>query len=347
MQVIAPTDEAFERVKGDWENYDEDTIKAIIRYHILKREVKLTSIELGDTIVESTLLDNSTYANVTGGQQIMMTKQPSGEVVIVSGFANRGEISEEDVAFTYGTIQVTGAVMRIPLALAPTARDAYTDMVSFLGALYKHELYKEFSNMKNVTMFIPRVSAFQTLAGRLENVDREAFRHILKYHVAPGLVAHAWELENGAILPTLGRSQGSRGPADNVTVTRSGNNIYINSAQLTQTDMLISNGIVHLMDNILSPLNRSALPDLNPRVKSQTPVMTPTGATSTGNRVPTPWISDLPCTRDCPEPEPTGSSTSTSTRSRPAVTRNFAPPMFTGLTGSGLGLAALGALAVL
>jgi len=344
-QIVAPTDEAFERIQGDWEQYDEDTIKAIIKYHILRKEVKTKSVPNGDTVAVSTLLDSPTFANITGGQQVLLTKQPGDEIVITSGFATRGTIVEEDIPFTYGTIQVIDSVMRIPLSLAPTARDAYKDLISFLGALYNLDLYEEFNNLKNVTMFIPKFTAFQQLAGRFENVDRAAFRHILRYHVIPGRVIHAWELVNGTTLPTY--SQGKKGVTDNVTVTRNGNHIYINSAQLLQTDMLISNGVVHMVDNVLNPGNQSALPDLRPEVRSQTPVITPTGATSTGIRVPTPWTSDLPCTRDCPEPEPTDYPTSTSTTRRPAVTKNFAPAQFTGLTGSGLGLAALGALVVL
>lgn len=307
----------------------------------------MSSLPVGDNFA-STLLDNPTFANVTGGQQVLLSKQPSDDVVFTSGFANRGTIVEEDIPFTYGNIQVIDSVMKIPLSLSPTARDAYKDLISFLGASYSLDLYNEFNNMKNVTMFVPKFTAFQRLAGNFENMDRAAFRHVLRYHVVPGLVIHAWELTNDTTFPTY--SKDKKGVTENLTVTRDGNNIYINSAQLVQTDMLISNGVVHMIDNVLSPSNWSARPDLGPRVRTQTPVIKATGvSTSTGIRVPTPFTSDLPCTRDCPEPEPTDDPnvpTPTPYRGTP-ISKNFAPPQFTGLMGSGLGLAALGALAVL
>ena len=62
------------------------------------------------------------------------------------------------------------------------------DLISFLGASYSLDLYNEFNNMKNVTMFVPKFTAFQRLAGNFENMDRAAFRHVLRYHVVPGLV---------------------------------------------------------------------------------------------------------------------------------------------------------------
>lgn len=321
---------------------DEDMIKATLKYHILKTELRTDDIISGDVISRQTRLDDPKYSNVTGGQHVTLTKQPSDEVVLTSGFSTRGTIEEADVAFNNGVIHVIDSVMRVPLPLATTARDSYPDLIAFVGALYNLDIYEEFNNLKDVTVFLPDTKAFQRLAGRFENEDRSAFRYILKYHIIPGQVLHAWQLINGSDLPTY-----SRGPGkipNNITITRSGNSIYPNSAQVVQTDMLISNGVVHVIDNILSPDNQT-LPNL--QLKSQRPVFTPTGATSVGNRVPTPFITDLPCTKDCPEPEPTDFPTETYSKFRAQPTPNEVPPQFTGLAGHGLGLAALGALAIL
>ncbi|KAM7207948.1 FAS1 domain containing protein [Naviculisporaceae sp. PSN 640] len=327
---------------------DEDMIKATLKYHILKTQIRTKGIVSGDIVSRPTLLQDPKYSNVTGGAQIVLTKLPSDEVVLTSGFSTRGTIVGADIPFNNGVVQVIDAVMRVPLPLATTARESYPDLVAFVGALYKLGLYEEFNSWKDITVFLPDTKAFQHLAGRFKNEDDAAFRHILKYHVVPGRVLHAWNLENGSALTTYSRGPGQ--VPNTITVTRNGNYIFLNSAQVIMTDLLISNGIVHVIDNVLNPGNQTALP--NPQAKTQAPVFTPTGATSVGHRVATPFVTDLPCTQDCPEPEPTVTDSPRETHTPPTLelarpTSNPALPQYTGLTGHGLGLAALGALAVL
>lgn len=312
-------------------------IKATIKYHILENEIRTDDIIIGDVIHRPTLLQDRKYSNVTGGAQIVLTKQPSDEVVLAAGFSTRGTIVEADIPFNDGVIQVIDAVMRVPLPLATIARESYPDLVAFVGALYKVDFFEEFNNMQSITVFLPETTAFQRLAGRFENEDQSAFRDILKYHIIPGQVLYAGDLINGSTLGTYSREPGH--VPNNITITRYGNRIFSNSAQVVLTDMLISNGIVHVVDNILNPDNQNALPNL--QAKTQTPVFTPTGATSVGNRVPTPFITHLPYTTDCIYPETTEFPTEI------LPTSNLALQQFAGLTSHGLGLAVLGALAVL
>jgi uncharacterized surface protein with fasciclin (FAS1) repeats len=282
---------------GNWGTYNQSTVEATLKYHLLKESIDMPSIEKGDSIWASTSLTDEEFSTVKGGQRLILTKQPGGEVVFTSGFATRGTVLVEDLKFDNGLVQIIDSVMRVPETLESTARSAYTDLTAFVGALYATDLISEVAGHKDVTIFAPRNAAFQQLAGAFEDMDKDELKRILQYHIVPSHLSHVWELKNASSHPTA--NDGKK-----VTITRHTNFIYVNSAEIIQNDILISNGLVHMIDNVLSPDESGARPDVT-LTTAQSPVFTPVGATSTGTAVPTPFASDLPCTASCPVPQPT------------------------------------------
>ncbi|KAK4124542.1 Fasciclin-domain-containing protein [Parathielavia appendiculata] len=285
------------------------TVVATLKYHILSRTISMPSIVKGDSIWASTALTDEKLTTVEGGQRLILTKQPGGEVVFTSGFATRGTVVVEDLSFDSGLVQVIDSVMRVPESLESTARSAYTDLTAFVGALYAADLMSELAAQKDVTIFAPHNAAFQQLAGALEIMDKEQLRRILRYHIVPGNLTHVWELQNASTLATAADDNGKK----QVSITRHTNFVFVNSAEIIQTDILISNGLVHMIDNVLNPDESDAHPDVN-LTTAQPPVFTLVGATATGTTVPTPFASDLPCTASCPVvSQPTGTGTAAST----------------------------------
>ncbi|KAK4130579.1 Fasciclin-domain-containing protein [Trichocladium antarcticum] len=294
----------------------------------------MTSIAKGDSIWASTKLTDKAFSRMTSGQRLILTKQPGGEVVFTSGFATRGTVLVEDLSFDNGLVQVVDSVMRVPETLESTARDAYTDLTSFLGALYATDLMSEVSQVTDLTIFAPRNAAFQQLAGAFETFSKDKLKRILKYHIVPGNLTHVWELQNASSLIT----------AENrakVHITRHTNFIYVNSAEIIQTDILLTNGLVHMIDNVLNP----DLPDVDPVLDTtaQVPAFVLAGATATGTTVPTPYVSNLPCTASCPV-QATGAGGGAAAGGT-AVAGNgkssnagVAPARCTGLAGAGVGL---------
>ena len=305
----------------------------LIQYHMLSGKISTTSLKPGDTLFASTLLTDPAYTNVTGGQKVIITKQPGNDVVVTSGAATRSTITTTDVAFTDGLLQVVDSVLVTPTGLDVTARSAYTDLTAFLGALYTTDLITEFATTANITLFVPRNAGFQLLAGTLSGLDKAALTKILRYHLVPGNVAQSADLKNGTALKT------SAGPT--IKITRFNNNIYVDSAQIVQTDILIANGVVQMIDNVLSPDKADARPDVSKQ--TQAPVFTPSGSSATGTAVPTPFASALPCTADCPVSGSTGKGGVRSTSSS-----GFAAPArctgVVGMAGAGVGMAVGGML---
>lgn len=96
------------------------------------------------------------------------------------------------------------------------------------------------------TVFAPTDAAFNALpAGALDALlqDPQALSEVLLYHVVSGKVLAA-DVVNLTSATTL---QGQ-----SVTIDAS-NGVLVNDAQVTQTDVEASNGVIHVIDKVLLP----------------------------------------------------------------------------------------------
>ncbi|KAK0671703.1 FAS1 domain-containing protein [Cercophora samala] len=310
VTLIAPSNEAFNK-SHPFDLEDSALVTALLQYHILPLSVNVSSLEPGPSYLFPTLLTSSNYTNVTKGQNILLSRQHDDTTVITSGLGTRStlfEAPDQDIPFTGGFIQIVDTLLVPPSRLELTARDAYKDLTSFLGALYKSGLSPALSSQKDITILAPRNAAFQSVASALDPLSKEDLAAILKYHIIPDKVLSSADLASldnstGSSLATLLGGGGADGKlASRVTVSKAGNNIFFNSAQLLQSDVLLANGVIHIIDNVLNPDEFAEVPD--PEAKSQTPAfqVSKGAETRTGTRVPAPFTTWLPCTTDCPEP---------------------------------------------
>lgn len=77
----------------------------------------------------------------------------------------------------------------------------------------------------------------------LANISTEEAASVLQYHVINGTVAYSSTLANGSV-PTLG--------GDNVTITILDGEVFVNRARVITADILLSNGVLHVLDSVLS-----------------------------------------------------------------------------------------------
>jgi uncharacterized surface protein with fasciclin (FAS1) repeats len=100
------------------------------------------------------------------------------------------------------------------------------------------------------TVFAPTDEAFAKLpAGTVENLlkpeNLEQLQAILTYHVVPGKVLAA-DVAHGASAPTL--------LAENsLSFDIEDGKVFIGDAQVVQTDIVTSNGVIHVVDSVLLP----------------------------------------------------------------------------------------------
>ncbi|PMB67290.1 Fasciclin-like arabinogalactan protein [Beauveria bassiana] len=335
IKICAPSDKAFENIpytslNDVWDPSDVAKTTALLQYHILQGSVTIADLESGPTYLERTLLTASAYTNVTAGQNVLIDKQPGDTIVLTSSLGTRCTVIEQDIAFSGGRIHVIDNLLIPPAPLRATA--ATFRAQSFLAALYAAGLMPDVDDRRNVTVFAPRDAAMDLVGGSLEAAlqgrgGKAALARVMGYHVVPGRILSSTDLVNGTVLTTLsGGSNATSGSGSGnarLVVRQAGNDKFVNSAKIVQPDILLANGIMHLVADVLNPDAPSATPD--PTLASQPPVFPVSVASS-------PFASALPCTSDCPTSTSaaTASSTTTTTASsgggKPTSSKNGGVP---------------------
>jgi uncharacterized surface protein with fasciclin (FAS1) repeats len=99
------------------------------------------------------------------------------------------------------------------------------------------------------TVFAPTDAAFAKLpAGTVETLlkpeNRDQLVAVLTYHVVPGNV----KAEQVVGLTSAGTVQGG-----NIDIRVTDGRVYVDNAQVVQTDIMTSNGIIHVIDSVILP----------------------------------------------------------------------------------------------
>lgn len=122
------------------------------------------------------------------------------------------------------------------------------DLSTLVEALTAAELVETLEEPGPYTVFAPTNEAFEALGGTLETLlepaNKAELAEILTYHVVPGELT-ASELSDGQQLETV---QG-----ESLEVKINGEEATINGAAVVTPDVEASNGVVHVIDEVLTP----------------------------------------------------------------------------------------------
>jgi uncharacterized surface protein with fasciclin (FAS1) repeats len=122
------------------------------------------------------------------------------------------------------------------------------DFSTLVAAVKAAGLADTLSGTGPFTVFAPTNDAFAKLPkGTVEDLlkpeNKEKLAAILKYHVVPGKVM-------AADVKTMMAKSVQGGDLD---VKVSGENVTVDSAKVTKTDIKASNGVIHVIDTVLMP----------------------------------------------------------------------------------------------
>ncbi|KAJ4406086.1 hypothetical protein N0V91_004757 [Didymella pomorum] len=325
ITILAPSNEAFAAIGNETVQAlasNTGLLTALLQYHVLNGTY-LSSAITNQSAFVPTLLTNELFTNVTGGQVVEAVKD-GDNVTFFSGLLSNSTVSTADVNFTGGVIHVIDRFLVLPTNVSETLTSA--NLTGLRGALNATNLLDAVDTTPDVTIFAPTTEAFRDIGSALANASVEDISNILTYHVVNGTVGYSSGLENGTVLTALN--------GDNLTITiGEEGRIFVNSARVTIADILVANGVVHVIDEVLNPGNATIANPSDEEGEGAFP-----GATA---------VSELPFTSGQPTPttsinqEATGSgaapgASSSSTAGAPAA-------MKTGSVGMG---ALLGAAAI-
>jgi uncharacterized surface protein with fasciclin (FAS1) repeats len=238
LTVFAPTDAAFAALPaGVLDALLADPTGAltqVLLYHAV-----------GGVALSADLSDGMMITTIQG-QDITVTINANGV------FINDAQVIVADIIADNGVVHVIDAVLVPELNPEPTT---VVDIIvnspnhnTLETAVIAAGLADDLSGDGPFTVFAPTDAAFAALpAGVLDALLADptgALAQVLLYHVVSG-EALSSSLTNGQTITTL---QGQ-----DVTVSITGGNVFINNAQVIMADIMADNGVVHVIDAVLTP----------------------------------------------------------------------------------------------
>jgi transforming growth factor-beta-induced protein len=231
--VFAPTDDAFAKLpKGTLETLlkpeSKKVLTDILTYHVASGSL------LAADVVKKSLIDT-----VNG---IPVKVKVDGSKV----FINDAQVVITDIKTSNGVIHVIDSVILPPKDIVDTAV-ADGRFKTLATALTAAGLVDTLKGKGPFTVFAPTDEAFAKLpAGTLTALlaDKAKLTAILTYHVVSGRVMAADVVKLTSANTVNGKP---------VTIKVDGGKVYINDAQVIITDILTSNGVIHVIDKVILP----------------------------------------------------------------------------------------------
>ncbi|MEI7444155.1 MAG: fasciclin domain-containing protein [Burkholderiales bacterium] len=274
--VFAPTNAAFDALARELTRNSSATaadllvpankalVRAVLQYHVLGAVVRRADVPLGAPIDP-----------VLAGTDAFRIDAAGDALVITDARFRTARITTTDVAATNGVIHV---IDRVILPAAPAAdrtiveiaagNENFTSLVAALGfASDNDDLVRLLSGTGTFTVFAPTNAAFDALARELTGdsnataaallvpANRALVRDVLRYHVLATEVFAAQLRSGRSIEPALGGGtffKVETGGARPEIVDGRGR-----KATIVATDVDATNGVVHVIDRVILPADRS------------------------------------------------------------------------------------------
>ena len=233
--VFAPTDQAFTDAGVDLTALDtpegNQALANILQYHVISGEVPASGVT------------DCLSADAVNGQPLSFTVGDSGVMV------NDANVITTDVITSNGLIHVIDKVLTptdTPRDIPRTAQCTGSHN-SLVAAVVQAELLTTLQGAGPFTVFAPTDQAFTDAGIDLAELNtpegKQTLSDILLYHVVPSSVP------SSAVTDCMLADAANTQPLS-FTV---GNGVMVNDANVIQADVMASNGIIHVIDKVLTP----------------------------------------------------------------------------------------------
>lgn len=253
--VFAPNDAAFAAsgiTSANIDAFSVSFLQKLLLYHTLTSKVLAADVPAGPNA--KVLTANSP------SDSIFVTRNASG--VFVNGI----KVNTADVSADNGVIHVLDKVL-IPaqgnmVATAQAATGGDTGLDSLVVAIVRADAAAPglitLLNSNTLTVFAPTNLAFRNLLSALSlnsinDIPLATLQAVLTYHVRAGR-AFSSDLANGSLQMFSGSNATvnlSNGTGGGPTITGSGNAGAVSN--IIATNIMASNGVVHVIDRVLLP----------------------------------------------------------------------------------------------
>ena len=248
VTLFAPNNEAIAALTSSGAELDPAAVDDLLRYHLYSGEVRSTDL------TEVPLFATSYFASdnlITAGQVASINLDGDGNAIVTSGLKAVSTVTTADVEYNNGIIHIIDTVLTIPQPVSDTLLAG--GLTALAGAATELDLVSTLEGLGDVTIFAPTYDAFRAIAGAASGLSTAQLATILQYHVISGTVVYSTSLDGNASTPTL------QGTNVDITVTPDGA-LFVDGARVINSDVLIANGVLHIIDAVLNPDEKSPQP---------------------------------------------------------------------------------------
>lgn len=178
--------------------------------------------------------------------------------IAIAGIFSVG-LAPVSLAAPYASVEVAQADAEDPLdADIVTVASSVDDFSTLVQALEAAELVDDLQGEGPFTVFAPTNEAFDDLdtlltseygigvADLLEPENQELLQEVLTYHVVPGAAVPSSDIPNGTtVINTINGAP--------LEINRVDNDVVVNATDITAYDIPASNGVIHVIDDVLLP----------------------------------------------------------------------------------------------
>jgi len=257
LTVFAPTDAAFTALATSLGFADANamvaaldgpTLAKILTFHVLPTNESAAELVAGGA-------SQATLYSLTPGTPATLAVDTASGVKLTDAALNQASVTSADVAASNGVIHVIDKVLVPPGVLNVVQMAQSNPVFSVLvEAVVAADLAGALSGAGPFTVFAPTNDAFASALVELSITKDQLLASpglsgILTYHVVNGDVraADVVALPKPAAVTTL---QGSTFSVDANLAITDGN---ARTAMLVATDVIASNGVIHVIDKVLLP----------------------------------------------------------------------------------------------
>ncbi len=248
LTVFAPTNAAFGALLSELNMTkaallaDKPLLTKVLTYHVLGAKVLKADIPLGKAI--DPLL--------TGTSDVFKIDVVGTDVIINDGRNRKAKITATDIAATNGVVHlIDKVILPADKNIVQTAQ-SISDFSILVEAVVAAGLVPTLSGAGPLTVFAPTNAAFAAALTEL-NITKAALfadvpllTKILTYHVVSGRVLKA-DVPVGPAITTV------QGETFTVNAQLQITDRRARQAGITSTDVLTSNGVIHVIDKVILP----------------------------------------------------------------------------------------------
>lgn len=246
--VFAPTNAAFVALLAELDVTKEDLLAdkalltAVLTYHVLPGKVESSAVAglLGKAI------------NTVQGS-IFKVDSVEGALKITDGRNRTAGITATDIQASNGVIHVIDQVILPANKTIVETAQSISDFSILVDAVVEAGLVETLNGAEPFTVFAPTNAAFAAALTELGLTAEDLLASpllgdILKYHVVSGRVLKADVPVDTDIPTVLGETETLRISSTFVITDEAGR-----TANITTTDVLASNGVIHVIDRVILP----------------------------------------------------------------------------------------------